>query len=98
MEEVFKRLDATSGASAEFNLRSNASLIGKFVITGTAGAAIKIFEVKSERGEYSFFKVSCSNWSGATVALQLKTGHADDAFTTSGVVFSENSSQYSIVR
>ena len=98
MAEVFKRLDAASGESAEFNFKDNLSLLGKFIITGTASAAIKIFEAREERGVNSLFKASCSNWNGATVALHLKTTHADDAFSTSAVVFSENSAMSSDVR
>lgn len=98
MAEVFKRLDAASGQSAEFNFKDNQTLIAKFVITGTAGSNIKIFEAREERGLNSLFKASCSNWNGATVALHLKTTHADDVFSTSAVVFSEDSAMSSDIR
>lgn len=98
MAEVFKRLDAASGESAEFNFKDNLSLIGKFVITGTASANIKIFEAREERGVNSIFKASCLDWNNATVALHLKTTDADDAFSTSAVVFSRDSALSSDVR
>ncbi len=98
MAEVFKRLDAASGESAEFNFKDNQTLVGKFVITGTAGANIKIFEAREERGVNTLFKARCTSWNGATVALHLKTTHADDDFDASAVVFSENSAMSSDVR
>ncbi len=91
MTEATKRLDATSGESAEFYFKDSLSLRAKFVITGTANAAIKIFEVREPRSEKLLYKASCSNWNGATVALHLKTDHADDIFSSSAVVFSKNS-------
>jgi len=98
MVEVFKRLDAASGESAEFNFKDNQTLLGKFIITGTASSNIKIFEAREERGNNSIFKAFCSNWNGATVSLHLKTTHADDAFSNSAVVFSENSAMSSDIR
>jgi hypothetical protein len=90
MSQITKRLDATSGESAEFEFKDDLSVKGKFVITGTAGANIKIFEIREERAEKLLYKALCSNWNGATVALHLKTDHTDDSFSATGVVFSDN--------
>lgn len=84
-----KLLDATSGESSEFVMR-HTGLTGKWVITGTASAAIKIFEIRGNSEKDVLYKAVCSSWNGASVALHLKSSHADDSFSDSGVSFSSN--------
>jgi len=98
VDQVFKRLDDASGESDEFYFKDNKSLVGKFVITGEAGANIKIFEAREERGKNTLFKASCTDWNSATATLHIKTSHVDDDFSETAVIFSENSAIYSDVR
>lgn len=96
---VSKRLDDTDGESAEFNLTDNAAIIGKFVITGTANAVIKIFEERQERGKHLIYKAVCADWNSASVALHIKTTDEDDDFSDSGIAsFSANGSAITEIR
>ncbi len=86
---VKKLLDASSGESSEFIFRYP-GLTAKWVITGTASAPIKIFEIRGYSEVDVLYKAQCSNWGTASVALHLKSTHADDSFSDSGVSFSSN--------
>ena len=96
-EQVFKRLDAASGNGANFNFKDNKTVIAKFVITGTAGSNIKIFEARDQRTNLSpLFIAQCDDWDGASAELHLKTSHEDNNnFTATGVVFDEKTTTLS---
>lgn len=104
MTEVLKRLDAITGESEEFFFKDDQSVIAKFSIVGSSNSAIKIFEVREERGANCLYKAVCGDpltnnaWNGAVVYLLIKTTHPDDVFSISGIEFSENSAKSSDVR
>lgn len=80
------------------NIKSNLSY--RLAIVGSPLANIKAFVVSgysnssgyaNKTTEFSFsIKVSCANWNGASVKIQAKTSHADDAFTDTGDIFTKD--------
>ena len=104
MTETKKLLDTASGESEEFFFKDDQSVTAKLLIVGTPDSAIKIFEVREERGVNCLYKAICGNpltnenWNGAIVYLLIKTDHEDDIFSLSGIEFSENSVKSSDVR
>tara|TARA_R110000851_G_scaffold303329_1_gene460868 strand:- start:753 stop:1049 length:297 start_codon:yes stop_codon:yes gene_type:complete len=90
MSEVSRVLNAVSGSGDEFIFKDDGSVLGKFVITNTATAVIKIFEVREKRADNCLYKAVCSDWNGATATLHLKTGHVDDSFSATSLKFTED--------
>ena len=89
LETISKVLDASSGSSSAFNIKDN-TLLCKLVISGSPSANIKAFLVQSG-ADQQFLKLKCATWNGASVALHVNTGHADDDYSASGVVYTEDS-------
>lgn len=88
LEQTTKILDASSGESTAFRIKDE-TLLFKLSISGTPGANVKAFLCQSQNDQ-QFLKINCSSWSGASVALLAHTGHADDSYSASGVVFTED--------
>ena len=82
--EPTKILDATTGSSEEFDSLDNL-LKYRFTISGTPSANIKVFIKKQTvDSKIMYVKASCTAWNGASLELEAKTKHDDDAFSSTG--------------
>lgn len=84
-----KIFDASSGESTAFQIKDS-TLNFKLVVSGTPLSNIKAFLCQSQTDQ-QFLKVKCSSWNGASLFLQAHTNHAEDDYSNTGVVFTEDS-------
>lgn len=90
-EKIF---DSQTNVANSFKFADSA-ITYQLIITGSPAAAIKVFKQETSNVlNAAFVKAKCSNWNGATIKLQAKTSHDDDAFSDTGDVFSADSGKF----
>jgi hypothetical protein len=90
---TYKKVIDSAESGAEFLFNSNKNEKLKFKIIGTPSSNIKLFIQDTntiDKDPTMRIKAMCSNWNGASVAIQFKTNHLDDDYSNTGDVFTKD--------
>jgi hypothetical protein len=87
-----KILDSTTGSAIHTLLTKE---VLQFVISGTPNANIAVFiqEVSTPNKNIARISFKCADWNGATLGVEYKTNHPEDAFNDTGHILSENGTE-----